>query len=135
MPPLSGLFLRAALAHLVAGFALGAALLVGKGLAPASPPWALLPAHLELALVGWTLNLAMGVAYWILPRFGEGPRLGRTAPARAAFALLNAGVLAVALGGALGAPLATFAGRLAEAAAAAAFALHAWPRVKPFAVA
>lgn len=140
MPRLSAWMVRAALVHLVAGFALGAALLSVR--AGALPPvaWLLLPLHVDALLLGWTLQLAMGVAFWILPRFlvaapggappRHGPR-GREAPAWAAFVLLNAGVLLVGASPLAGAPAGlAAAGRGAELLAAAAFALHAWPRVK-----
>lgn len=131
MPRLSVLFTRAALLYLLAGFTFGALLLANKG-RPLHPAlWAWLPAHIEFLLLGWMVQLAFGVAFWILPRFGRGPRRGEVRLAWAAFALLNLGVLAVALGGLL--PQVSWlaaAGRLAEGLAVLAFALHAWPRVK-----
>jgi hypothetical protein len=57
-------------------------------------------------------------------------------PAWLALGLLNLGVLAVSLAPwvpAAAAPL-TLGGRTAQALAGAAFALHAWPRVKPHGV-
>jgi hypothetical protein len=76
----------------------------------------------------------MGVAFWILPRSLHGPERGNEVLAWLAFALINAGVLMAGLGSMLGAPpLIPFLGRLAEAAAAVAFARHTWPRIKPLA--
>jgi hypothetical protein len=138
MPTLSRLFVRAALAYLALGFTLGGLLLAAKAWPLPGWTWRLLPAHVEFLLVGWTLQLALGVAFWILPRFAApGPR-GRAAPppsrgderpAWLAYVLLNAGVWAVGAAPWAGAPLA-LAGRSAELAGAAAFAVHAWPRVK-----
>jgi hypothetical protein len=89
--------------------------------------------HIEFLLLGWTVQLAFGVAFWILPRFRFGAERGRVSLAWTAFILLNAGVLTVAAGGAAGAGTSTgVVGRCAEVLAAAAFALHAWPRVKMF---
>jgi len=125
---------RAALLHLGVGFTLGALLLLDKA-APFSPEvWRLWPIHVELTLVGWVMQLAMGVAFWIMPRFSRLPnRYGlRTTYAWAAFALLNAGVLAVSAGSwwhALDAL--TLAGRAAELAAVGLFVVHLWPRIKP----
>jgi hypothetical protein len=124
---------RTALLHLLLGFAAGALLLVHRGipLHPAIPR--LRPAHAELLLIGWTVQLAMGVAFWILPRFRPGPERGDERPAWAAWALLNLGVLTAVAGAVLSdAGAAIAVGRSAEALAAAAFARHAWPRVKPF---
>ena len=65
--------------------------------------------------------------------FRSGRERGREELAWVAFALLNAGVLGTAIGGAIAAPaVVALLGRSAEGLAAAAFALHAWPRVKVF---
>lgn len=130
MPRLSRLFVRAALASLVAGYGLGAVVLAAKGLGGPGWAWRLLPWHMELLLVGWSIQLAMGVAYWILPRFQY--HRGDPRPAWLALVLVNAGVAVIGVGAALGAPpWVPWAGRAIEAAAVAAFAAHAWPRVKP----
>lgn len=132
MPRLSVWMIRAALVHLATGFAIGALLLIHRG-APLHHAVPLLrPAHAEVLLLGWTMQLAMGVAFWILPRFRTGPERGDERPARLAFLLLNLGVVAAAAGGISGLDPLSLGGRTAEGLAAAAFATHAWPRVKPF---
>lgn len=129
MPRLSVWFIRLALLYLAIGFTLGALMLANKGLAFAPALWRLRPAHIELLLVGWTVQLAMGVAYWILPRFQSSR--GDVRPVWLALVLLNAGLLlasvsvVVDLGG-----WNMAASRTAELAAVAAFAWHAWPRIK-----
>jgi hypothetical protein len=86
---------------------------------------------MEVLLVGWTVQLALGVAYWILPRWQS--QRGDVRPAWASFFMINAGVLLVALAPFMAAwEWAPAAGRALELAAAAAFAWHAWPRVKPW---
>ena len=127
MPRVSAWFVRGSLCHLVGGFTLGALLLTGKGIPLGSGLWALRGAHIEMLLVGWMIQLVMGVAIWIFPRFAvrRAPQLSaRTA--WLAFALLNAGVVLVSLGGSL-----VGAGRLVEIGAAASFAAHLWGRVSP----
>ncbi|MCX7854196.1 MAG: cbb3-type cytochrome c oxidase subunit I [Caldilineales bacterium] len=133
MPRLSCWFVRAALLYLAVGFSLGALLLTTKGLGWSPLWWRWLPAHIEFLVIGWTGQLILGVAFWILPRFG-GSR-GREGPAWLAFGLINLGVLLAGLGPVLAAPgWVVLAGRLAELAAMAAFAAHAWPRIKPIGV-
>ena len=127
MPPVSVWMVRAALCHLVAGFGLGALLLADKGVSFAGASlWAWRATHVEMLLVGWTIQLVMGVGIWILPRYGlrVAPPRSRVVAAWLAFALINAGVVLVASGAAA-------AGRLVEIAAAASFVVHAWGRVSP----
>lgn len=135
MPRVSMWLARAALLHLSVGFTLGALLLVDKALGLSPALWRLRPAHIELLLFGWTLQLVMAVAVWILPRarLRAGPT-GRTPFAWAAFALINVGVLLAATGPMLSGGAAghvTLAGRLAEIAAAGAFLINVWTRVSP----
>jgi cbb3-type cytochrome oxidase subunit 1 len=130
MPRLSVWMIRAALLALTAGATLGALLLAAPGIVGLMR-WR--PLHAELLLVGWTVQLAFGVAYWILPRYRRGPERGHEALGWAAFALVNVGVLLVGLGrSAAGGEMWALAGRSAEGLAAAAFVAQAWPRVKPF---
>jgi hypothetical protein len=77
--------------------------------------------------MGWLVQLAMGVGYWILPRL-EGRR-PRSWLALAAVIALNLGVALVTLDAGLETGLAA-TGRGAELAAALAFGVHAWPRVR-----
>jgi hypothetical protein len=132
VPRLSVWIIRTALLYLGVGFTLGAMILFQKGVPYAGSVWRLLPVHVEFLLIGWTLQLAMGVAFWILPRFILGAPRGDERLVWLAYALLNAGVLNVALGQWLRAPdVIPLLGRAAEVLAAVAFAFHAWPRIKP----
>lgn len=127
MPRVSAWFVRAALCHLVGGFLIGALILASKGAVVGPAPWALRGAHIEMLLVGWTIQLVMGVGLWIFPRFAlrAAPRYSEVT-AWLAFAMLNAGVVLVSVGGMLVA-----LGRVLEIAAAASFAAHLWRRVSP----
>jgi len=110
------------------------ALLLGTKAAPL-PAWVfrLFALHAEALLIGWMVQLTMGVAWWILPKYPRLPERGPAAPIWAAWLLLNVGVLLAGVGRSIGAPEATvIAGRLAELLAAVAFAGAAWPRVKAF---
>jgi hypothetical protein len=123
---------RTALLYLGTGFLLGALMLFQKGV-PIDPALLrLLPLHIEVVLVGWTMQLAMGIAFWILPRFSSGSSHGNLELGWLAYILLNAGVLSAGLGQWLGAPpIIPLLGRVLEMLAALSFALHVWPRVKP----
>jgi len=134
MPRVSRWLVQASLVYLALGFTLGAVLLFNKGI-PLTPVLVrLLPAHIEFLLVGWVIQLVMGVATWIFPRFGV-PRspYGSEAAAWLAFALVNAGVWLVGVGpfvaGQVGDVL-PLIGRLAEAAGAVVFAANIWARVR-----
>jgi heme/copper-type cytochrome/quinol oxidase subunit 1 len=131
MPRLTVWFVRAALIYLLLGFTFGALLLLHKGLPLHPALWSLLPAHIEFVLFGWTVQLVLGMAFWILPRFAHPPVRGNEKPAWAAFVLINLGVLLLALSAfGPGGAWAVLLGRSAEAAGVIAFAVHAWPRVK-----
>ena len=130
MPILSRWFIRAALLYLAVGVTVGSLLLAHKGLPFYPWLWQLLPLHIELLLFGWTLQLVLGgVAFWIFPRFLCSR--GNETPAWLAFGLLNLGVWLAGLSPFLGGQIWVLLGRLAEAAAALAFGLHIWSRIKP----
>ncbi|NWF69022.1 MAG: hypothetical protein HXY40_08045 [Chloroflexi bacterium] len=134
MPRLTVWMVRTALLYLGAGFSLGALLLANKGL-PLSPEiWRLLFPHIEAIMLGWTFQLALGVAFWILPRHPQRPKYGYVHLAWAGYILLNAGVLLVIGGEFFASEALTLAGRLVEGLAVAAFAVQLWPRVKAFGV-
>ncbi len=128
MPRLSVWALRGASISLLAGFTLGAFLLANKGQPFWPLIWSFLPAHSELLLVGWLAQLALGVAFWILPRHPGGSR-GNETLAAASILLLDVGVVLVCLQGLV--PVLVLIGRFCEATAGALFALHAWSRVRP----
>jgi hypothetical protein len=144
---------RTAMLYLGAGFFIGALMLFEKGTRIDMSVLRLLPMHVEFVLIGWTLQLAMGVAFWILPRVGQvvnpstllraglskrqvnnlpyKSRHGNQTLGWIAYTLLNIGVLSVGLGLWLNAPpIVPLIGRVAELLAAISFMLHAWPRIK-----
>ena len=133
MPRLSIVMIRTALGYLTVGALAGALLLAQPGVPLGHWLTRLVPIHVEFLLLGWTVQLALGVAFWILPRFRSRAVRGWETPAWLAFVLLNVGVQTVAVGSALGSPaIVRLLGRCAEFLAAGAFGVHAWPRVKVF---
>jgi hypothetical protein len=129
MPRLSVWFIRLGLLYLAIGFSIGALMLANKGLAVAPWLWRLRPAHVEFLLIGWIVQLVMGIIFWITPRFHSSR--GNARPAWVALVLINIGVLLISLSAVLGLDgWHLVAGRLAELCAVVAFARHAWPRIK-----
>ena len=133
MPRLTVWLVRSALCYLAIGVLAGAILLVNRGVFLGAWVGRLLPLHIEFLLIGWTLQLALGVAFWILPRFRSGAERGREGFVWLSYVLLNTGVMAVAVGQAMGLPPEVpLLGHAAEALGTAAFSLHAWPRIKVY---
>lgn len=138
MPRLSCWFVRSALVNLIVGFSLGSVLLLAKASVIDAQVWLWLPAHVDMLLAGWMIQLAMGVGYWILPRLGEAGR-GRVRLAALAFVLLNVGlllsvwttILRLWLPEALWLYLLFPLGILLQFGALVSFVVHAAPRIIP----
>jgi len=113
---------RAALLWLLAASALGA-LLLARGALGHPELAGYIPVHAEMMLVGWMMQLAVGVAHWILPRGRGGAGRGRGWPIIVVVIALNAGVIAVIGGHAL-------LGRILETLAIILFAIQGAPRIK-----
>ena len=141
MPPLVRLFVRTSFLYFLAAFLLGALMALDGWLGLGRWLRAVYLSQLHLLVVGWITQLALGVAYWMFPRFRKEmnpePR-GSQRLAWAVYALLNAGLLlrflfepfylmgpepwlaaTVALSGVL------------QALAAMGFGLLIWGRVRP----
>ncbi|OIO88158.1 MAG: hypothetical protein AUK03_16695 [Anaerolineae bacterium CG2_30_64_16] len=127
MPKLARWYIQTALLYLALGTLLGAVILWNKGL-PIAGAWRTLAAHIALVTWGWLLLLTLGVAYWILPCWGQERR--RVWLAGAAYISLNVALWLVALAPWLRAAWPNAAGGALQAVACLAFALHAWPRVR-----
>jgi heme/copper-type cytochrome/quinol oxidase subunit 1 len=130
MPRLSQRIIRAAFIYLLLGITIGSLLLAHKGLPFYPALWNWLPVHIEFLLFGWVVQVTMGMAFWILPRYWQQPRRPNEWAAQVAFGLLNLGIWLVVgatlLRGGRGVML---AGRVAEITAVIFFALHAWKRI------
>lgn len=129
MPRLSQWIIRTAFIYLLLGFTVGALLLWHKGVPLHPALWGWLPAHIEFLLIGWIVQLTMGVGFWILPRYWQKDRRGKEGYVQIAFVLLNVGIwLVVAYSAFQASRMFLLAGRGAEIGAAVFFALHAWGR-------
>lgn len=129
MPTLSVWFVRLALVYLGIGFTLGAGLLLTKVLLLPATLLRFRHVHIELLLIGWMAQLAIGVSYWILPRLSEANGRGSEIPVRFALLALNAGVLMASTGFLIEAEQLVWIGRILEAAAIMSYALHLRPRL------
>jgi len=145
MPRLSQLMIRTALVWLAAGASVGGLLLLNKGLPLLPWLWTLRFTHVHLLLVGWMVQFACGVAFWILPRLNASGGRGDERMAWLCYGTLNGGVALAALhdpvvvavdgppslGATLVQMLPVLAGLL-YVLAASAFIANAWPRVIAF---
>lgn len=131
MPRLSVWFVRCSLTHLFLGLTFGGLILANKGIPFAPWIWNLLPAHMEFLLLGWMVQLAMGVAFWILPRFRSNPSRGNVNFIRGALFLLNAGIVMVVIQPLIGVNWPSLTGRILETFSILLFVLASWLRVKP----
>jgi len=127
MPRISVWFVRAALTHCLIGFSVGAWQLATRSGLLMPAPVSLRPVHVEVVLVGWLVQLAVGVAVWILP-FSRGVSHDRRL--WSAWGLLNAGIFFVVTGAFVPGSLLLVIGRLAEVGAAVLVVWVLWPRVR-----
>ncbi len=139
MPHISRVMIRTALLQLALGSTVGGLLLAEKGLRIAPWLWTLRPGHIQILLIGWIVQLACGVAIWILPRFDSAGSRGNLGLAWLCYGTLNAGVAFASLH----LPLATLLGYgqldwmpllagLLYAVAVVAAVAQLWRRVLPF---
>lgn len=140
MDRLTSVMLRTALIWLLAGISLGGAMLVDRKVPGQWRLW-FTPGHGHMLFVGWFLQFAVGVAYWLLPRRRSDARpLGYNEQlAFTAVIALNIGlaarVSAEAFERAGNASDVTFSSLALSAvlqiAAVAIFTYQLWPRVAP----
>jgi hypothetical protein len=96
MPPLARIYVKAAFVYLIGAFVLGALMMLDQWLDFSRWLKTVYLSQLHLLVVGWITQLAIGVAYWIFPRFlkEQDPRpRGSDAVTWIVFLCLNAGLL------------------------------------------
>ncbi len=124
MPAASAWMVRISLLYLSAGSVAGAVMLSGI-FSSASLRFV----HTDWMLVGFMLQLAFGVASWILPRT---PKRKSTVPVWAVLIATNVGILIATVGSAMGDGHVLGLGRVVMVLSAACFAAYIWPRVRSF---
>lgn len=131
MPRFSICALRLSLLYLFLGFTLGTLILINKGVSFLPDIWKLLPAHAEALFFGFVTQLAIGMAYWILPRHPGGYR-GNEAWFWVSLTLLNLGVVIIAATGVIKTTwLWLTLGRSLEGISTAIFLSQVWKRIRP----
>lgn len=139
MPRMSQYFIRTALLSLALGSTIGGLMLAAKGIGQPAWIWAWRGGHVQLLLIGWLVQLACGVAIWILPRFDAAGDRGNARWGWLAYGALNSGVAMASLY----APLAGLVGSdgvrwlpvtagVLYAVAGSVLAVTLWRRVLPF---
>lgn len=91
MPAISVWFIRGSLAYLGVGFTIGSVILFNKAVPVIPSAWNFLPMHIEFLLLGFVLQLTMGVAFWIFPRLQTLTDRGDEKKAAWAFVFLTSG--------------------------------------------
>lgn len=129
---------KASLAWMLAGFIIGGLMMVDRVIPGDWRAW-LLPTHGHMLFVGWFVQFAIGIAYWLLPRKRrpEVPVGYRETPAFVGWGMLNAGLLLRVIGepmervgdaGSLS--MTILAGSaLLQVAAVIVFISQLWPRI------
>ena len=131
MPRLSRFFIRASLVYLFLGFTFGALILANKGILFAPLVWALLPAHIELMFLGWMTQLALGVAFWILPRLASSAPRGNERWSWATFILVNLGIITYSIAPLMVLSWLQLLARALQTLGLMAFVLGNWRRIYP----
>ena len=93
MPTPSRWMIKASMLYMLVGFTIGAFILVSKVYPEFSVVWSLLSVHIEVSIFGWIIQLTMGTAYWILPRYLKTKSRGNPKLAMLMVGMLNAGIL------------------------------------------
>ena len=132
MPAISVWFIRCSLAYLGVGFTIGSVILFNKAVPVIPSAWNFLPMHIEFLLLGFVLQLTMGVAFWIFPRLQTLTDRGHEKKAAWAFVFLNVGIWICAVSPFILVSYLPFIGRIFQTVAVILFILNLWPRVYAF---
>jgi hypothetical protein len=129
MHPLTCWFVRASLFYSLPGITMDALIPTQKGLSHDPSVWTLFPLHLGFLLIGWFAELAMGVAFSIMPRFNTGSPRRNVSLFSISFVLIKTGLI-IGTSQRWFSP-AILVGRIFEIGAGIVFVVGSWRRVKP----
>ncbi|WP_138430964.1 cbb3-type cytochrome c oxidase subunit I [Fodinibius saliphilus] len=130
MPGVSRWMIRISLLYLIMGMLMGAVMLINKAYIIHPAVWILLPIHIEAVIIGWVIQLTLGTAYWMLPRFLEQPQRGDPKLAIIMVVTLNLGIFIVIADSFL--PVSWglgLVGRILELSAVVLFVILHWNRI------
>jgi cbb3-type cytochrome oxidase subunit 1 len=141
MPPLARMYVKAAFVYFLVAFLLGALMMLERWLSFSQWLRTMYVSQVHLLVVGWITQLAIGVAYWMFPRFRKEqnpqPR-GSDALTWTTFICLNLGLLlrfAVEpfyyMGPGPGTVALLALSGVLQAVAVVAFGLVIWGRIRP----
>ncbi len=131
MPAASIRLIRTAILHLGLGALLGALMLAARGQIVPPEVLTLLPLHREMLLFGWLIQLALGVAWWMFPKFRSGAARGFDLLPQAGWVFLNMGIVLAGIGAVTSLGL-TPPGRILEVLGIVLVVGGLVPRIKPF---
>jgi len=130
MPRPSRWMIRLSFVYLLIGIIMGAVMLIHKAYFIHSAIWILLPIHIEVTIFGWIIQLTLGTAYYMLPRFLEGQPRGYSSLAYLMIVSLNLGIIFVIADSLLSFALPfDLAGRIFELTAVGLFVVLHWNRI------
>lgn len=93
MPSITRLFIKTSLLYLVAAFLAGLLLTLRAMVTLPAVVDGLSPVYFHLFMVGWVMQLIVGVAYWMFPKWSKLLPRGHDALALATYWLLNLGLV------------------------------------------
>ncbi|GAB1421643.1 hypothetical protein MASR2M15_18230 [Anaerolineales bacterium] len=135
MPKLSVYMVKASFIYMVFGFLFGAMILLQKGLPYYPAVWNLLTLHIDIMIFGWTLQFAMGLSFFALPRFSPPmDRYGAEHLGWMSFATFNGGLCLLLLSRWFHVDIFSLIASGFVMAGVAFYVLMMWPRVKPLMV-
>ena len=124
--------IRMSLIYMIIGMILGAGMFAAKVYPAFAEFWLYQPLHIEFLLIGWTLQLFLGMAYWILPRNPMDPIRGPEWMIWFVLIILNLGIIVFSLSSVYSFGSLDYIGRIFELLSFIVFVKLMWPRIRPF---
>ena len=124
--------IRMSLIYMISGMILGSGMFAAKVYPAFAEFWLYIPLHIEFLLIGWMLQLFLGMAYWILPRNPTDPIRGPEWMIWLVLIFFNSGIIVFSLSSVISLGLLSYTGRILELLSIIIFLKLMWPRIRPF---